>query len=216
MTGLTTEILLEAYRCGVFPMADSRESEELFWVEPKLRGVIPLKGFHVPKSLARLIKAEKFRVTIDRAFEKVIRLCGSDQAGRGETWINDEIVALYTALFEEGNAHSIEVWEGGRLVGGLYGVSIGAAFFGESKFHLERDASKVALAYTVARLKSGGYTLFDVQFVTEHLERFGAVEIPKEEYLLNLKKALAENGDFYLLPEESSGAVVLQSIAQTS
>ncbi len=216
MTQITPEILLQAYRAGIFPMAETRDADEMFWVEPNQRGIIPLDAFKISRSLARTIRQDKFRVTIDTSFEKVMRLCGSKIAGREETWINDEILALYTALFDMGYAHSIEVWQLGKLVGGLYGLAIGGGFFGESKFHLERDASKVALAATAARLKAGGFRLFDIQFLTEHLSQFGAIEIPKEEYKKRLEAALLLEADFNQLPEDADGDVVLQSIAQTS
>ena len=216
MTTLTTERLLEAYRCGIFPMAEGRESEDLFWVEPKMRGILPLDAFHLPKELKKLIKKESFHVTADQAFLKVMRLCASPEAGREDTWINEDILALYGKLHQEGNAHSIEVWQMGELVGGLYGVAIDGAFCGESMFHLKTGASKVALAYTVARLKAGGFCLFDVQFMTEHLKRFGTIEIPQSEYLEKLEKALEITSDFYSLSEESTTADILQLIAQTS
>lgn len=216
MTQITPDILLEAYRQGIFPMAETRDAEDIFWVEPKDRGIIPLNHFKISHSLARTIRQGKFRVSFDTSFEKVMRLCGSKIAGRDETWINDEIITLYTALFEQGFAHSIEVWHRGKLVGGLYGLAIGGAFFGESKFHLERDASKVALAYTVARLRAGGFTLFDIQFLTEHLSQFGALEIAKEAYKKRLDAALGVIADFNQLPEDAGGELVLQSIAQTS
>ncbi len=216
MTQVTPEILIEAYRMGIFPMAENRESDEIFWVEPKLRGIIPLNGFKISRSLARTIKQNKFRVTTDTAFVKVMGLCGSKIAGREETWINDEIIALYSALFDQKVAHSIEVWHLGKLVGGLYGLAIGGAFFGESKFHLERDASKVALAYTVARLKAGGFQLFDIQFLTRHLSQFGTIEISKKVYQEKLAKALEVKADFYRLSGEADGSSVLQSIAQAS
>lgn len=216
MTALTTKHLLEAYRCGIFPMAETRDSEELFWVEPKIRGILPLDGFHVPRELKKLIKKERFRVTANKAFLKVMRLCGSPAAGREETWINEDILALYGKLHEQGYAHSIEVWEMGELAGGLYGVAIGGAFCGESMFYLKTGASKVALAYTVARLKAGGFVLFDVQFLTGHLKRFGAIEVSQDEYLAELQKALELTPDFYSLPEAASTGEVLQLIAQTS
>ncbi|HXV74542.1 MAG TPA: leucyl/phenylalanyl-tRNA--protein transferase [Sphingomonadales bacterium] len=216
MTRITPEILLEAYRQGIFPMAESRDADDLFWVEPKTRGILPLDNFLISKSLARTIRKNKFRVTIDTAFARVIRLCGSKIAGRVETWINEEIIELYTALYRERIAHSIEVWHLGQLVGGLYGLALGGVFFGESKFHLERDASKVALAYTVARLKEGGFRLFDIQFLTEHLARFGAIEISRDPYKKLLAEALEVAADFYRMPPEPDGPAILQSIAQTS
>ena len=216
MSGLSIELLLRAYRCGIFPMAENRSSDELYWVEPKIRGIIPLEAFHLPRGVARLIRKAKFRVSLDRAFGKVIRACGSPEAGRKETWINEEIIDLYTRLHVEGFAHSIECWHGGELAGGLYGVAIGSAFFGESMFSLKRDASKVALAAAIARLKAGGFTLFDVQFVTPHLQRFGAVKVVREKYLMMLQEALTGKADFLRLPEDASPHRMLQEIAHTS
>lgn len=215
MTRITPDILIQAYRQGIFPMAEGRKAEELFWVEPKFRGIIPLQDFRISRSLARTIRRNTFRVTIDTVFERVMRLCGSKMAGREETWINDDIIALYSALFEAGIGHSIEVWKMGRLVGGLYGLALGGAFFGESKFHLERDASKVALTYTVSRLRAGGFSLFDIQFLTPHLANFGAIEITRAAYKKKLQKALALGASFQG-PSLDDGAAVLQSIAQTS
>jgi len=216
MSGLTPNLLLEAYRCGIFPMAEERDSDDLYWVEPKLRGILPLDKFHVSKALAKLIRSGRFRVTVDTAFDKVIRLCASAKAGRRETWINEEIIELYTRLHREGHVHSIEVWDSGTLAGGLYGVSVGGAFCGESMFHLESGASKVALAYTAARLKAGGYQVFDVQFITDHLKTFGAISIPQKQYLVLLQKALKVRPNFYELSRDASGEEVLQVIAQTS
>ena len=216
MSGLTTQFLLEAYRCGIFPMAEERTSDELFWVEPRKRGILPLDKIHISKDLRKAIRAEKFRISINTAFNKVIQLCASEQAGRKETWINDEIIELYSQLHKEGHVHSIEVWNMGRLVGGLYGVSVGGAFCGESMFHLESGASKIALAYITARLKAGGYTLFDIQFITDHLTTFGAISIPQKQYLVLLQKALKVTPNFYKLSEEATGSEILQVIAQTS
>jgi len=216
MSGLSIELLLRAYRCGIFPMAETRTSEELFWIEPKIRGIIPLERFHLPTGVTRLIRQKKFRVSVDKAFGKVIRACGSPEAGREETWINDEIIDLYTRMHVEGHAHSIECWDLGGLAGGLYGVAIGGVFFGESMFSFQKDASKVALAYTVARLKAGAFTLFDVQFVTPHLARFGAVKVAKEKYLMLLQAALQGKADFSPLPEDATPQRILQEIAHTS
>jgi leucyl/phenylalanyl-tRNA---protein transferase len=185
-TPLTPQLLLGAYVRGLFPMAERRDSPDLYWVSPEKRGIIPLETFHVPHRLARTVRAGPFSVTADRAFAEVIRSC----AGREETWINDEIVRLYTALFAGGHAHSVECWQDGALAGGLYGVSLGGAFFGESMFSLARDASKVALVHLVDALKRGGFRLLDTQFLTPHLARFGAVEIPRPRYLELLNEAL--------------------------
>jgi leucyl/phenylalanyl-tRNA--protein transferase len=187
---LTPEILLRAYAEGLFPMAERRGDPMLYWVSPEKRGVIPLDSFHVPRRLARTVRAGKFAITTDRAFVEVMMNCAAPSPGRTESWINAEILRLYTALHAGGHAHSIECWQNGALVGGLYGVRLGAAFFGESMFSRQRDASKVALVHLVERLKRGGFTLLDTQFITAHLTRFGAVEIPRERYLLKLQDAL--------------------------
>jgi len=187
---LTPEILLRAYAEGLFPMAERRNDPLLYWVSPEKRGIIPLDAFHVPRRLARTVRAGPFTVTSDRAFAEVMTACAAPAPGRPESWINDEILRLYTALHAGGHAHSIECWQGGVLAGGLYGVRLGAAFFGESMFSRQRDASKVALVHLVAGLKRGGFTLLDTQFITAHLARLGAIEIPRERYLLKLQDAL--------------------------
>jgi leucyl/phenylalanyl-tRNA--protein transferase len=187
---LTPEILLRAYAEGLFPMAERRGDATLYWVSPEKRGVIPLDSFHVPHRLARTVRSGHFTVTADRAFREVMLACAAPAPGREETWINDEILRLYTALHAGGHAHSIECWKAGELVGGLYGVRLGAAFFGESMFSRARDASEVALVHLVSGLKRGGFVLLDTQFITTHLARFGAIEIPREQYLLKLQDAL--------------------------
>jgi leucyl/phenylalanyl-tRNA--protein transferase len=187
---LTPALLLRAYAAGVFPMAESADDPELFWVDPKRRGVIPLDGFHVPRRLRRVLRRTEIAVRCDTAFEAVIRGCAEASDGRPTTWINEEIVRLYAGLFERGAAHSVECWYGGELVGGLYGVSLGAAFFGESMFSRVTDASKIALVHLVARLRLGGYRLLDTQFVTPHLAQFGCVEIPRARYHRLLADAL--------------------------
>lgn len=216
MTEITADILLKAYMCGCFPMAESRDDEELFWVDPKERGILPLDSFHTPKRLIKAIKAEPYEVTIDQAFAKVIRACAAPRVGHDDSWINSTIMKLYEELFERGNAHSVECWHEGELVGGLYGVDIGSGFFGESMFHTKTNASKIALCYLVARLKAGGYTLLDTQFVTEHLSQFGAIEISRDEYLTMLKSAVANPADFYSLNSSSSSSTILQLITQIS
>lgn len=216
MPRLTPEIVLHAYMRGVFPMAESRHDPTLYWIDPEMRGVIPLDAFHVPRRLARTVRHWADPVYIDRDFRAVIEACAEPGSGRRNTWINDEIVALYAELHEMGFAHSVECWNGTRLIGGLYGISIQGAFFGESMFSQERDASKVALVHLVARLRSGGYRLLDVQFVTAHLKRFGAIEIPRADYRDLLASALNVDGDFYSLPDSPDPAAVLQSITQTS
>jgi leucyl/phenylalanyl-tRNA--protein transferase len=190
---LTPEILLSAYAQGMFPMAERRDDPTLFWVSPDKRGVIPLDGFHVPKRLARTVRSKRYRVTSDQAFVQVMRACATPAPGREQTWINDEILRLYTGLHAGGHAHSIECWEGEKLAGGLYGVSLGAAFFGESMFSNIRDASKVALVELVGMLRRGGFLLLDTQFLTPHLTQFGAYEMPREDYLARLHTAIAHD-----------------------
>ena len=175
---LTPDLLLTAYSQGVFPMAERRDDPNLFWVSPETRGVLPLDDFHVPHRLARTVRSDRFEVRVDTAFADVMRACAAPAPGREESWINAEILAVYTALHERGHAHSVECWREGELVGGLYGVNLGSAFFGESMFMRERDASKVALVHLVARLIKGGFTLLDAQFLTDHLARFGARRDP--------------------------------------
>lgn len=187
---LTPEILLRAYAEGLFPMAERRGDPVLYWVSPEKRGILPLDAFHVPHRLARTVRSRRFTVTADRAFRDVMLACAAPAPGREESWINDEILRLYTALHTGGHAHSIECWRDDELVGGLYGVRLGAAFFGESMFSRERDASKVALVHLVDALQRGGFLLLDTQFLTAHLTQFGAVEIPRPQYLARLNKAL--------------------------
>jgi leucyl/phenylalanyl-tRNA--protein transferase len=193
---LTPEILLAAYAAGIFPMAESADDPELFWVEPQRRGILPLDSFHVPRRLRRVVRHGGFEVRVDSAFEAVMRGCAELSDKRPNTWINDEILRLYAALFRRGAAHSVECWRADALVGGLYGVSLGAAFFGESMFSRVTDASKVALVHLVARLKRGGYRLLDTQFLTPHLARFGGIEIPKSRYRRLLAEALAGSAVF--------------------
>ncbi|HEY4075625.1 MAG TPA: leucyl/phenylalanyl-tRNA--protein transferase [Rhizomicrobium sp.] len=190
---LTPDILLRAYAEGLFPMAERRGDPTLYWVSPEKRGIIPLDTFHVPHRLARTVRSGRFIVTADYAFADVMRACAAPAPGREESWINDEILHLYTALHVGGRAHSIECWRDDALVGGLYGVRLGAAFFGESMFSRQTDASKVALVHLVEALKRGGFTLLDTQFLTSHLARFGAIEIPREQYLMKLTNALSQN-----------------------
>ena len=184
-------MLLRAYAEGLFPMAETHDSPELYWVSPEKRGIIPLDGFHVPHRLARTVRSNLFEVTTDRAFGAVMQGCATPAPGRSETWINDEILHLYAALHAGGHAHSVECWQAGELVGGLYGVSLGAAFFGESMFSRARDASKVALVHLVKTLRRGGFMLLDTQFLTAHLATFGAREIPRNDYLMLLHQAIA-------------------------
>lgn len=193
---LTPDILLRAYAIGIFPMAEGREHRELHWIDPEQRGVLPLDAFHVPRKLRRRIRRGDFEVTCDRAFAKVIECCAEPADNRPDTWINPAIQNLYSELHGMGFAHSIECWQDGKLVGGLYGVSLGAAFFGESMFSRVADASKVALTHLVLRLRKGGYRLLDTQFVTAHLERFGVVEIPRQEYRSALARAITSQARF--------------------
>lgn len=219
MVTLTPDLLLQAYAAGIFPMAESAAEREIFWVDPVRRGILPLDRFHVPNRLRRTVRSRRFTVRCNSSFEAVMRGCAEATSERPQTWINDEIIALYTALFRRGAAHCVECWADGALVGGLYGVQLGAAFFGESMFSRATDASKVALVHLVARLRSGGFTLLDTQFVTDHLQRFGAIEIPRREYHALLAAALRREAHFALtLPLESAGdpLLSLQSSTPTS
>ncbi|MBA5776470.1 leucyl/phenylalanyl-tRNA--protein transferase [Stappia sp. F7233] len=209
---ITPQVLLKAYACGIFPMAESAEDPGLFWIEPERRGILPLNAFHIPSSLRKTVRKDVFEIRVDHDFTGVIDGCARPAPGRRKTWINTEIRRLYGALFDMGYCHTVEAWKDGELVGGLYGVSLGGAFFGESMFAAERDASKVALVHLVARMIAGGFTLLDTQFVTEHLARFGAVEVPKLLYGLDLQEALQEDGDFLALPDTVSGEHALSII----
>jgi leucyl/phenylalanyl-tRNA--protein transferase len=211
---ITPEVLLKAYACGIFPMAESADDHALHWIEPELRGIISLDHFHVPSRLARTVRSDRFTVAVNRNFEAVIAGCAAPKPGRGRTWINDRIQNLYWKLHERGHCHSIEVYEGRSLVGGLYGVSLARAFFGESMFHHARDASKVALVHLVARLRAGGFTLLDTQFVTDHLKTFGASEISRRQYHKQLEAALVGQAEFGALPLDRpvSGAEALRHI----
>jgi len=197
---ITPEVLLKAYACGIFPMAESADDPALYWIEPERRGILPLESFHVPARLARTVRAGHFTVTCNTAFDAVITGCAQPQHGRQRTWINTRIRNLYRGLHQLGHCHSVEVYDGPALVGGLYGVSLGGAFFGESMFHVARDASKIALVHLVARLKAGGYRLLDTQFVTDHLKTFGAVAVSRRQYHKLLEAALAVEADFAALP----------------
>src|SRR5579862_9709470 len=212
---ITPEVLLKAYACGIFPMAESAEDPALYWIEPEKRGVIPLDRFHVPRRLARTVRSDFFTVRIDHDFDGVLDGCAEPMPGRTRTWINTRIRKLYRKLYERGDCHTVEVYADGELVGGLYGVSLGRAFFGESMFHRARDASKVALVHLVARLKAGHYRLLDTQFVTPHLRTFGAVEVSRPAYHKLLDAALVGEGDFgaLALDRPVSGRDVLAALA---
>ena len=196
MVELTAELLLRAYAAGLFPMAEDRDDPYLHWVDPDARGVIPLADFHVPRRLARTVRRSEFKIRVDTDFDAVIAGCAESTAKRPRTWINHQILRLYGELFARGHVHTVECWREGRLVGGLYGVSLRAAFFGESMFSRERDASKVALAHLVERLRLGGFRLLDTQFVTPHLAMFGAIEVPRERYRALLADAFQVQARF--------------------
>jgi leucyl/phenylalanyl-tRNA---protein transferase len=201
MPDLTPDMLLRAYAVGVFPMAEDRNDPELFWVDPRMRGIIPLTEFHVPRRLRRTIRSGTFAVTYDRAFEAVIEGCAESTRIRPRTWINDNIIDLYSTLHRMGHAHSVECWLDGALMGGLYGVSLGGVFFGESMFSRATDASKIALVYLAASLKLGGYDFIDTQFITKHLSRFGAIELPRNEYKKLLSAAIDRKTVFVTDPD---------------
>ena len=196
MLEITPDLLLQAYRIGVFPMGESRDDPKLYWLDPRMRAVLPLDAFHLSHRLARTVRSGHFEVSADTAFAETVRACAEPRPGHPESWINEPIVALYTELHARGHAHSVECRVGGRLVGGLYGVSVGAAFFGESMFSRERDASKVALVHLVARLIRGGFTLLDCQFMTEHLRSFGAIEIARDDFKALLGQAIDRPATF--------------------
>jgi leucyl/phenylalanyl-tRNA---protein transferase len=214
---ITPEVLLKAYSCGIFPMAESADDPALYWIEPERRGIIPLDRFHLAGRLARTVRSTPFTVVVDRNFDAVIEGCAQPQPARSRTWINSRIRTLYRKLYERGDCHTVEVYDGESLIGGLYGVSLGRAFFGESMFHRARDASKIALVHLVARLKAGGYRLLDTQFVTEHLRSFGATEVSRPIYHKLLDAALVGEADFAALPVDQpiSGETVLARLAQS-
>jgi leucyl/phenylalanyl-tRNA---protein transferase len=229
---LDPALLMKAYAAGIFPMADSRDAPEIYWVEPRQRGILPLNGFHLSRSLAKTLKSERYHTTADAAFGDVVRACAADAPGRDNSWINGQIEQAVSLLHAQGQAHSIETWQGDVLVGGLYGVKLGCAFFGESMFSRATDASKVALAHLVARLRAGGFTLLDCQFITPHLASLGAIEIGRQDYVSLLSAALSRPPADFLAFDESdapgtcprttvvsgpvSGKRILQSLAQTS
>lgn len=211
---ITPEIMLRAYAAGIFPMAETADDPGLFWVEPEWRGIIPLDGFHLSSRLARTVRSDRFEVRVDSDFEAVIAACAEERPDRPETWINTRIREIFGELFTLGHAHTVECWREGRLVGGLYGLSLGAAFFGESMFHRETDASKVALVHLVARLRHGRYRLLDTQFQTGHLSQFGTIEIARDAYRLRLEDALQQQGNWFAWPAAAAitGADVLAAL----
>lgn len=215
---ITPDILLRAYSIGLFPMAESAEDPNLFWVDPELRGIFPLDKLVVSKSLAKTIRADRFEVRVDHDFDAVIDACAEPKEGREKTWINVRIRRLYRQLFDMGRVHTVECWADGELAGGLYGVHIGAAFFGESMFHRKTDASKVALVHLVARLARGNFRLLDAQFVTPHLATLGAVELPKEAYRRLLGDAISHQGSFWCWSkgERVPGRLVLAALPNQS
>ena len=212
MIEITPQVLLKAYSCGIFPMAESADDPALYWIEPQFRGVLPLGTVHIPKRLRRTIRQDTFEVRIDSTFDGVIAGCAASRPGRRSTWINKRIRQLYGELFELGACHTVETWLDGTLVGGLYGVQLKGAFFGESMFSRADDASKAALVHLAARLIEGGFTLLDTQFVTEHLRQFGTLEVPREEFHTLLEQALGVEGDFLRLSTAASGARALEII----
>ncbi len=213
---ITPQVLLKAYTCGIFPMAESADDPALYWIEPQHRGILPLNGVHVPRRLARTLRTTPFKVRIDTDIVAVIEGCAASRPGRRSTWINDRIRSLYRDLFNLGHCHTVEVWDGERLIGGLYGVALNGAFFGESMFSYERDASKIALVYLAARLAHGGFRLLDTQFVTDHLRQFGTVELNREEFHRLLEKALDADADFHALPLDASPDDVLAALEKAN
>jgi leucyl/phenylalanyl-tRNA--protein transferase len=209
---ITPQVLLKAYACGIFPMAESAEDPALYWIEPQHRGVLPLDGVHIPGRLQRTIRTTPLSVRIDTDYEGVIDGCASSRAGRHSTWINSRIRSLYRELFKLGYCHTVEVWNGERLVGGLYGVALDGAFFGESMFSYERDASKIALVHLAARLIHGGFRLLDTQFVTDHLKQFGTIEIDREDFHRRLERALEVTADFNRLAPDAPSEEILRIV----
>lgn len=211
---ITPELMLRAYRIGLFPMAESRDAQTLYWLDPEQRGVIPLETFHLPRRLARRVRQSPYVVTADREFEAVIDACAAPRPNSNDSWINEEIRRLFLALHAQGHAHSLEAWREGELVGGLYGVALGAAFFGESMFSRADDASKIALVHLVARLRLGGFTLLDAQFQTEHLAQFGTREVPRALYKQLLTEAVERPAEFLAAPDPELLAVELERMRQ--
>jgi leucyl/phenylalanyl-tRNA--protein transferase len=213
---ITPQVLLKAYTCGIFPMAESADDPALYWIEPQHRGILPLDAIHVPRRMKRTLRSTPLTVRIDTDIEGVIEGCAASRPGRRSTWINDRIRILYRELFELGHCHTVEVWDADELVGGLYGVALNGAFFGESMFSYARDASKIALLYLSARLAYGGFKLLDTQFVTDHLRQFGTIELNREEFHRLLEKALDADADFFRLPRNAGPDTILEILDEAS
>ncbi|MBK9078762.1 MAG: leucyl/phenylalanyl-tRNA--protein transferase [Hyphomicrobium sp.] len=213
MIEITPQVLLKAYSCGIFPMAESADDPALYWIEPQHRGVLPLNATHFPRRLLRTVRTTPLTVKIDTDYDAIIDGCSASRPGRTSTWINKRIRNLYRELFDRGVCHTVEVWNGDRVVGGLYGVALKGAFFGESMFSFERDASKIALVHLVARLISGGFRLLDTQFTTDHLRQFGTIELDRDQFQIELEIALRADGDFNALPADVHGEDVVAMIA---
>ncbi|MCA9906323.1 MAG: leucyl/phenylalanyl-tRNA--protein transferase [Anaerolineae bacterium] len=212
---ITPQVLLKAYSCGIFPMAESADDPALYWIEPQHRGILPLDRAHVPRRLARTVRTTPFKVRIDTDFEGTISGCAATRPSRRSTWINARIRSLYRELFALGHCHTVEVWNETRLIGGLYGVALGGAFFGESMFSYERDASKIALVHLIARLVAGGFTLLDTQFVTDHLRQFGTIEVDRDRFQEMLEAALKVSGNFHQLPLSTTPGDILAVLDPT-
>ena len=216
MVTLTPHMLLRAYALGVFPMAEGRHDPHVYWIDPEMRGILPLDHIHISRSLRKTLRRNPFEIRCDSDFDGIIEGCAAPGPGRADTWINQQIHQLNRQLFEMGFAHTVECWQDGEMVGGLYGISIGGAFFGESMFSRATDASKVALVHLVARLVAGGYRLLDTQFITDHLAQFGAIEVPRRSYRRMLTAALGVRADFPVIFPLERVAGYLQSLTQTS
>ena len=213
---ITPQVLLKAYACGIFPMAESADDPQLYWIEPQARGILPLDRIDVPRRLQRTIRQRPYEIRIDSNFDAVIEGCAASRPGRRSTWINDRIRHLYRELHRLGYCHTVEAWDGSRLVGGLYGVALGGAFFGESMYSEARDASKIGLIYLCARLICGGFRMLDTQFVTDHLRQFGTIEVDKAEFHRQLEAALKAEGDFFRMEQSPSPARVLEIVDAAS
>ncbi len=213
---ITPQVLLKAYSCGIFPMAESADDPALYWIEPQMRGILHINDAHFPRRLLRTVRTTPLVVKIDTDYDGVMDGCAAPRLDRPSTWINSRIRSLYRDLFHAGACHTVEVWRGDRLVGGLYGVALRGAFFGESMFSFERDTSKIALAHLVARLKAGGFTLLDTQFVTEHLRQFGTIEVDRQTFQSELENALQTEADFHKLERDCSGEQVVEILSRQS